>query len=49
MRAVKGARNRLVALEDLTDEELDQLQHQFERLANAEERKWQKKDRESGT
>jgi low affinity Fe/Cu permease len=32
IRAVKGARNRLVDLEDLSDEELDRLQTEFERL-----------------
>ena len=30
--SVKGARNRLVALETLTDEELDDLQKEFERV-----------------
>jgi len=30
--SIDGARNRLVDLEDLTDEELDMLQKQFERL-----------------
>ena len=34
IRAVRGARNRLVALEDLTDEEMDQLKQQFEQLAD---------------
>lgn len=32
IRGVKGARNRLVDLEDLSDEELDALQKQFQRL-----------------
>ncbi len=32
IHAIKGARNSLVALEDLTDEELSKLQEQFERL-----------------
>jgi low affinity Fe/Cu permease len=32
IRAVKGARNKLVDLEDLTDEELDKLQAEFQRL-----------------
>ena len=32
IRAVEGARNQLVDLEDMTDEELDQLAAQFKRL-----------------
>jgi len=32
IRGVEGARNRLVDLEQLTDEELDALQEQFERI-----------------
>jgi low affinity Fe/Cu permease len=32
IRSVRGARNRLVALEEMSDEELDQLQCEFERL-----------------
>jgi len=32
LRGVRGARNGLVGLELLSDEELDQLQHEFERL-----------------
>ena len=32
LRGVRGARNGLVSLERLSDEELDQLQHEFERL-----------------
>jgi low affinity Fe/Cu permease len=32
IRAMHGARNALVDLEDLSDEELEQLQHEFERL-----------------
>lgn len=39
IRAVKGARNRLVDLQDLTDTELDELQKEFQRLrARAEAR-----------
>jgi low affinity Fe/Cu permease len=39
IRAMKGARNRLVDLQDLTDSELDQLQQEFQRLrARAEAR-----------
>ncbi|HEU5089085.1 MAG TPA: low affinity iron permease family protein [Roseiflexaceae bacterium] len=34
IRAVEGARNGLVDLEDLTDEELARLQQEFERLRN---------------
>lgn len=32
LRGVRGARNGLVGLELLSDEELDELQHEFERL-----------------
>jgi low affinity Fe/Cu permease len=34
IRAIKGARNRLVDLEKLSDEELKQLEDQFTRLRN---------------
>jgi low affinity Fe/Cu permease len=36
IRGVKGARTHLVDLENLSDEELDRLQEQFERVRNAE-------------
>jgi low affinity Fe/Cu permease len=32
IRALKGARNKLVDLEDLSDEELKKLQEEFQRL-----------------
>ena len=32
LRGVRGARNSLVSLERLSDDELEQLQHEFERL-----------------
>jgi low affinity Fe/Cu permease len=32
IRALKGARNQLVDLEDLSDEELEKLEEQFQRL-----------------
>jgi low affinity Fe/Cu permease len=32
IRSVKAARNKLIDLEDCTDEELDQLQREFEKL-----------------
>ena len=32
IRAIKNARNRLIELEDYTDEELDQLEREFERM-----------------
>jgi low affinity Fe/Cu permease len=32
IRALKGARNKLVDLEDLSDEELKKLEHEFQRL-----------------
>jgi low affinity Fe/Cu permease len=34
LRGVEGARTNLVNLESLSDEELDQLQHEFERLTS---------------
>src|SRR5579864_7802188 len=34
LRGVEGARTNLVSLENLSDEELDQLQHEFERLTS---------------
>src|SRR5438132_10242648 len=39
IKGVKGARTRLVDLEDLSDEELEQLQKQFERLHHSERRR----------
>jgi low affinity Fe/Cu permease len=38
IRALKGARNQLVDLEDLSDEELDKLEEQFQRLRKKAER-----------
>jgi low affinity Fe/Cu permease len=35
IRATKGARNALVGLEDMSDEDLDKLQHEFEQLRDA--------------
>jgi low affinity Fe/Cu permease len=35
IRAVHGARNRLVDLEELSDEQLDELQKEFERIRDA--------------
>jgi low affinity Fe/Cu permease len=35
IRAIKGARNKLVNLEEMTDKELDQLQEQFQRVCGA--------------
>src|SRR5213083_2027236 len=32
IRALKGARNQLVDLEDMTDEELDKLQEEFQKI-----------------
>jgi low affinity Fe/Cu permease len=39
IRAMNGARNKLVDLEELSDEELDRLQQQFKRLQQREMRK----------
>ncbi len=36
LRGVKGARTSLINLEHLSDEELDKLQHEFERLRGAQ-------------
>ncbi len=36
LRAVREARTALVDLEDMTDEELDQLQHEFEQMRQRE-------------
>jgi low affinity Fe/Cu permease len=41
LRAVEGARTHLVDLEDLTDEELERLQRQFQRLRVREMQKAQ--------
>jgi low affinity Fe/Cu permease len=38
IRALKGARNKLVDLEDLSDEELKKLEEQFQRLRTKAER-----------
>jgi low affinity Fe/Cu permease len=38
IRALKGARNQLVDLEDLSDEELEKLEEQFQRLRKKAER-----------
>jgi low affinity Fe/Cu permease len=35
IRAVKGARNKLVELEEMTDEELDTLHEEFQRVRDA--------------
>ena len=35
IRAVKGARNKLVNLEEMSDAELDQLQEQFQKVCGA--------------
>src|SRR4051794_4277468 len=39
IRAVEGARNRLVHLEDLDDEELEKLEEEFRRIKRRGERK----------
>ncbi|HMJ90994.1 MAG TPA: low affinity iron permease family protein [Candidatus Acidoferrum sp.] len=39
IRAIKGARNKLVDLEEMSDEELDQLQEQFQRICGARQSK----------
>ena len=43
IRALKGARNKLVSLEDMTDEELDELQKQFQHVCGLRK---SKKDQE---
>ncbi len=42
IRAVSAARNKLVGLEDLPDEEIDRLHKEFQRLAKAREKKREK-------
>jgi low affinity Fe/Cu permease len=42
LRGVRGARNSLVSLEHLSDEELDQLEREFERLRTQTHRPAQK-------
>ena len=49
IRAVKGARNRLIDLDSLTDEELALLKKEFERLANGHNGKREKPPAESVT
>src|SRR5438045_175497 len=39
LRGVSGARNSLVCLENLSDEELDKLQHEFERVRSQSPKK----------
>src|SRR6266545_5931297 len=38
IRALKGARNNLVNLEEMTDQELDELQKEFQRVCGARKR-----------
>jgi low affinity Fe/Cu permease len=38
LRGVKGARNSMVDLEELSDDELDRLKHEFERLRGRAEK-----------
>ena len=43
MRAMHGARNRLLDLEDMSDEDMEQLHHQFQRMRDrAKQRRLQK-------
>ncbi len=42
IRALSAARNKLVGLEDLPDEEIERLQKEFQRLAKAREKKREK-------
>src|SRR5439155_1830948 len=39
IRAIKGARNRLVELEDMEDEELDRLHEEFQRVRDSRRRR----------
>ena len=48
IRAVKEARTELVDMESLSDEELERLQHQFERLRVSTERKRAARDTRRG-
>jgi low affinity Fe/Cu permease len=48
IRAMKGARNKLVNLEDMTDEELDKLHEQFEKVRVARTRPKRNNERRNG-
>jgi len=47
IRAIKGARNTLVDLEEMSDEELDRLHEEFQRVCGARQGREQPKPRES--
>jgi low affinity Fe/Cu permease len=44
IHAMKGARNSLVNLENLSDEQLEKLQHEFQRVAESHQRRHQPKE-----
>ena len=44
IRALKGARNQLVNLEEMSDEELDKLQQEFQKVCGARESHKSQKD-----
>ncbi|HEY2585111.1 MAG TPA: low affinity iron permease family protein [Tepidisphaeraceae bacterium] len=44
LRAIDGARTHLIDLEDFSDEELDHLQREFERIRNREARRTEASD-----
>ena len=49
LRAIKGARNELVDLEELSDEELKRLEKQFQRVRRKAEHDGNHRHREVGT
>lgn len=48
LRALKGARNALVRLEDLSDVDLDKLREEFERLAASSKQELSEKNNQDG-
>jgi low affinity Fe/Cu permease len=48
IRANRRARNRMMGLEDLTDEEIDELEREFRRMAEAKLREHARSSRPSG-
>ena len=49
IRALKGARNKLVNLEEMSDEELDRLQDEFQRVCGARRDKKEPSSQDSRT
>ena len=47
IRALQGARNQLVNLEEMSDEELDQLQAEFQRVCGTRKQRQEKQEKPS--